>query len=257
MKKIYLQLFPLILGFTLSFLPTFPTFADVIFAPSDLFWVSHEDECTYLNRSYVTAGSKGVVKMYHAPNSGLIKGIFKNGQKINMSWQWEDWYFSGTGWYHKEDLSLFYDTIAFLEDHETTDFDNAENYSVPEVQMYLYPNSGICYTMKESPDYSTIGEALSHLYVDEQGLRWGYISYYMTSKGWVCLDDPSNPNLNSGFVPESPSVSQLRGHDAITPSMLLVLALSSLIVGGIVYISLKQLKKIQKKKQLENGDEMQ
>ena len=70
-------------------------------------------------------------------------------------------------------------------------------------------------------------------YTDENGLRWGYLGYYMGRRDkWVCLDAPMNPDLNSGVVPVSPSPAQLRGSVTVPagPPLLLAAALPAALV---------------------------
>ncbi len=211
MKKIGLSLM-LIVCIIVSMSTT--VFADVIFEPNDDFYTTHKEECEYVERYYIAGSANEYTKVYMSPENGKVVNEVPNGEEIYISWQWNDWLYCNKGWVHSDDVSLKYDSISFLKDHETTDYKD-ESYSVSSVQMYTYPNSGECYKMTEEKKYSTIGDSFSKLYIDDAGLKWGYIGYYMQQSGWVCIDDPINTSLKSGAVPVGKSVSQLRSSDAV------------------------------------------
>ena len=223
-------------------------FADVIIEPEDDFYMSHGEECEYIDRVYIAAGANGVTKVYESPEDATVLTEVPNGEEIRLTYQWNDWFYyhnADMGWVHSDDVSLKYDHTSFLADHQATDHENT-NYSVPMVQMYTYPNSGDCYEMTESIDYATIGESFSKGYVDDAGLQWGYIGYYMQHNGWVCVDDPMNKSLASGFVAVEESVSQIRGTDAVVKTSMGYLPIATVLV--VVLVGTTAVLLIRKKK---------
>lgn len=239
----------LCLGFLLFFCCVTPmSLANVIFEPEDDFYEEKAEEVEISRRAYLTASADGNVKVYQSPENGRVVRKYYNNQEIRVTFQWNDWYFYEDGWIHSEDVSLIYDTKSFLEEHETTVYED-DGYTEPVVQMYTYPNSGESYLMEESPDYSTIGDAIGEIFVDDEGKIWGYIAYYMAMSGWVCMDDPTNEHFDSGFVPVEPSVSQLRGSDAVAPPSEYGLEVATgfvVVFSGMALFLLVKIKKVKK-----------
>jgi hypothetical protein len=211
-------------------------FADVIFEPKDNFYTTHKEECEYVKRYYIAGSANGYTNVYVSPKNGKIVTEVPNGEEIYISWQWNEWLYCNKGWLHSDDVSLKYDSISFLEEHKTTDY-NDKSFSVSSVQMYTYPNSGECYEMTEVKEYASIGDSFNKLYIDDAGLMWGYIGYYMQRSGWVCIDDPVNTSLKSGELPVEKSVSQMRSSDAVVEAPKNYLPIATGLVVLVVAIT--------------------
>ncbi|MCI8303572.1 MAG: hypothetical protein HFF52_02985 [Lawsonibacter sp.] len=236
---------------------TVPVSADIIWEPNDSFFEKHRDECTYVDRRYSLAGYDGTVTIFTAPG-GMGKGTLDNGTQCTIQFTWEgadiSWgYLYGAGdsslegWVPMDDLSLIYDSQQFIQDH-AGELTETELVSVDfhEAVCYRYPNGPSGTVLKESLDYQPFNEMFSQLYTDENGLRWGYVGYYMGWRNsWICLDDPMNPELNTGIVPNAPSPAQLRGSATVTagPPALLIAALSVAGVAAVTGVLLLRLKK--------------
>ena len=234
---------------------TVPVSADVIWEPQDSFYEKHREECDYVNRSYELAGYDGNVTVFTAPG-GSNKATLDNGAQGTIQFTWND---NGTvwgylcwvsdsnveGWVPMDDLSLVYDSQQFMEDYAG---EIAETSPVPvdfhEAVLYNYPNGTSGTTLEEEPEYMSFSETFTQLYTDKNGLRWGYISYYMGMREyWVCLDDPMNGALNTGIVPVSPSPAQVRGSATVTagpPVILIAAGLVAAVAAATVILLLKQ-----------------
>ena len=91
----------------------------------------------------------------------------------------------------------------------------------------------------------------STLYTDGNGLRWGYVGYYMGRRdSWVCLDDPMNDRLDTNIVAVEPSAAQLRGAPTVTPGSTnrMPLVLAGVLVALVVVVTLLVIRKVRPKK---------
>jgi len=225
-----------------------PASADMIWEPIDNFYEKHSEQCDYVNRTYELAGYDGTVTVFTAPG-GMNKAALDNGLRGNIQFTWRGkgtvWgylcWVDGSdveGWVPMDDLSLVYDSRQFWEDHAS---EITESAPVPvdfrEAVLYRYPCGPSAGTLEEDSDYMRFSEVFNQLYTDENGLRWGYVGYYMgTRERWVCLDDPMNEHLDTGVVPVSPSAAQLRGSETVAagPPALLIAAV---LVGGVAVVT--------------------
>ena len=102
-----------------------------------------------------------------------------------------------TGWIRMDDLALVYDHISFDEEHGKEfvpyngDYDALRN--AKDVIFWTYPGSGenVSTEDKISEEFR-----IEHTYTDTAGRQWGYVEYYFGYRSfWVCISDPSDPNL--------------------------------------------------------------
>jgi len=206
--------------------------ADLIWEPDDPFYESHKGECTFVNRSYQLEGYDGTVTIFTAPN-GMSKVTLENGIRAYVhsiwtgsgtTWGYLSWLdgSDAEGWVPMDDLSLIYDSKQFVEDHKA-EIQELEEVPVDfqEAVLYSYPNGPLKgYTLEEDPDYLLFSQAFDKLYTDENGLRWGHISYYFGHEdGWACLDGPMNEGLDTSIVPVAPSAAQTRGSVTVSPGL--------------------------------------
>lgn len=216
-----------------------PASADIVWEPEDSFYEKHYAECAYVGRGYQLAGYDGSVTVFTAPG-GMNKATLDNGLKGTIQFTWTgsgtSWGYlcrvSGSdveGWVPMDDLSLVYDSQQFMADHagEITAGDPAP-VDFHEAALYSYPNGPLWgTTLQEREKYQPFSQVFTQLYTDENGLRWGYVGYYMGQcDAWVCLDDPMNEGLDAEIVPTSPSPAQVRGSATVTagPPLLLIAA---------------------------------
>ena len=177
--------------------------ADVIFEPQDSFYWEHRGECQYLSRTYYADGPDKVTVIYRSPESSAVVQRVKNGDKLRISYTYEDkngisWGYcdnyeeNWTGWVPMDYLLLKYDNTSFQEEfaHRIT---TPEEYGVlsaeGEVYLWNYPGSedSMIYTVDR--EYPPVYEAV---FTDDAGRNWGYIGYHMGIRNvWVCLDDPT------------------------------------------------------------------
>lgn len=239
---------------------TLPASADMIWEPADPFYEKHREECDYVGRNYELAGYDGKVTVFTAPG-GMSKLTLDNGLQVSILCTWEG---NGTtwgslaywgdnhwveGWVPMDDVSLVYDSKQFMEDHAG---EIVETQPVPvdfhEAVRYDYPNGPVAAgnALQEDPDYMTFSEIFTQVYTDENGLRWGYVGYYMGwRESWVCLDDPMNQGLDTEIMPMAPSAAQLRGSATVTagPPALLIAAVLVAAVAAVTAVLLVKRKK--------------
>lgn len=238
---------------------TVPASADMVWEPRDDFYEKHREECTYVSRNYELAGYDGKVTVFTAPG-GTNKLTLDNGLQVSIlcTWEgngitwgslayWDDHWVEG--WVPMDDVSLVYDSKQFMTDHAG---EIVETGPVPvdfhEAVLYGYPNGPVAAgnALQEDPDYMTFSEIFTQVYTDENGLRWGYVGYYMGRlEDWVCLDDPMNRELDTEIVPVAPSAAQLRGSATVTagPPALLIAAVLVAAVAAVTAVLLVKRKK--------------
>lgn len=237
-----------------------PAAADLIWEPEDAFYERHRDECVYENRVYELAGYDGSVTLWSAPNGTVLEELPNGGQgTVQFRWsgdsvEWgylynvlEDW--QEGGWVPMDDLALVYDSRQFLEDHASeivegdpapADFDFAVCYS--------YPGGPVSGNLREHKEYAPFSKTFTTLYTDENGLRWGYVGYYMGRRdSWVCLDDPRNEHLDAAIVTPEPSPAQLRGAPTVTPGATekMPLVLAGVLVALVVVVTLLVIRRVR------------
>lgn len=244
------RLFSCVLAFSLMLALTLPVFADVIWEPRDSFYSRHRDECSYEDRRYELAGVDGTVNLWSAPN-GLVTKTLQNGLVLRVQFRWTgdslEWGYvygsaeDGTsleGWAPMDDMSLVYDSRQFTQDHklEIKDGDPAD-VSFTAARLYSYPRGPLTGSvLNERRDYMPFSDIFSTVYTDDEGLRWGYVGYYMgRCDAWVCIDDPESQDLSTGIVPTEPSVSQLRGETAVAPGIRMQ---GTIIISAVVLVVL-------------------
>lgn len=213
-------------------------------------------------RNYELAGYDGKVTVFTAPG-GTNKFTLDNGLQVSILCTWEG---NGTtwgslaywgdnhwveGWVPMDDVSLIYDSKQFMTDHAGEIITETQPVPVDfhEAVRYRYPNGPSGSTLKEDPDYMTFSEIFTQVYTDENGLRWGYVGYYMGRlENWVCLDDPMNQGLDTEIVPVAPSAAQLRGSATVTagpPALLIAAVLVAAVAAVTAFLLLKRKKRVQ------------
>ena len=233
MKRWYIALFILLL-----LLPSL-VLADVIVEPDNTFFWKHQGECTHTDgRTYLANGPDGTLPLYTAPGSSAAKTI-PNGEALYCEWIYTDQVGTVWGFSMRHELwaplgytLVQYDHVAFREQYGDKFMPNDDRLTIPggqPIAMYAYPGA-------PDPFLVDMGDGLTpeELYVDAQGKTWGSVGYYYGIRNtWVCLDDPSNENLQTeakepvpaGFsAPKSlPSGSRI--------------GLIACLVGGVVLIT--------------------
>ncbi len=185
--------------------------ADLIWTPSDDFYINYSRECEQEGRSYTANGADGSVTMKENPNSGKTVSTLENGteyyvsftylDKKNRKWgviQLED---RSTGWVRMRDMLLVYDNIAFLEQYAAEFKDYAgefDDYAMGEdpVLVWSYPGSGVINgTITKDINSITENNSITQTYTDLNGRLWGQVPYHFGYRGWICISDPADKDL--------------------------------------------------------------
>lgn len=202
MKRTWKQLLALCLTLLMMTLLTVPAAADIIYEPEDNFYKTHAEDCEYNSyRRYLTNGEAGYVYLYKNPESDLTVQSYPNGETIAISFLYtspegEVWgIVSGdAGWFDMSQLSLIYDSQAFLEDNKdkcvpyTQGSYTIEASEEKPVRIWAYPGG----EMDEMTfTWNEFIQSVQMTYTDEAGNVWGHIGYARGIRNvWVCLTDP-------------------------------------------------------------------
>lgn len=200
----------LILVFSMAF-TTFVS-ADIAYEPRDNFYEKHQDDCNYVNRTYITNSPEGCVVVYSSP-TGSAQDVIPNGREFYVSYSWNgEWfcieydpdtlsgkYGSRSGWVKLSEMTPEYDSISFFEDHadsiSTESFAFEDRLAEDDVVFgYKYPGSGIVVANLDSSfsDNGSLYLYFSNIYTGADGSRWGYVSYFYGQRSfWVNLDTPT------------------------------------------------------------------
>lgn len=227
--------------------------ADVLWTPDNQFFEKHEEDCTYVGRSYRANGVDGFVTLWDAPGGHTVAAQYENGFTLPVYWQYEDWGCvtvwgderTVNGWVPMADLSLIYDHISFEEEYGAQFRDYAGEFSdyepgAEEIACWEYP--GAPKPKWTLPTDDRILSALtgsgqgdsyfSQVFTDENGLNWGYVAYlYGQRSFWICLDDPAGTDVSPRVVDQDTPIPPQ------APRPPAVSALPYVLVGGVVLVT--------------------
>lgn len=203
--------------------------ADVIFEPRDSFYERHREECTYVNRFFLPSGVE-TVKVYESPESDKVKASYSAGDRIYISYTYEDsdgilwgccedWDSDVSGWVAMAYLEVIYDETSFCEEHGgafvSEEGSVATDHLGKTIRFWEYPGSQAYIEITLTTDPEGYLPEYSATYLDEAGRLWGRCSYYMGIKGhWINLDDPAAdfdtlfPDNTEQTEPETPPAQE-------------------------------------------------
>lgn len=248
--------------------------ADVLWEPNDSFYNVSRDQCEILGRHFQSNSKTGRTTVYNQPGSGVKADDIPNGSELFVSFTYKDrqgseWgvvqylhdrasdtvtetYQSDgatTGWVLMDDLTLIYDHISFDEEHGkefvpySGDYDALRN--AEGVIFWTYPGSGetVSTEIKITEDFH-----IEHAYTDPAGRQWGYVEYYFGYRSfWVCISDPSDPNLPANTpIPQPTLMPQATilpksidvDADALSPRVALI-GILVLAVTGVTLVLIR------------------
>lgn len=208
-------------------------YADIILDPSgNNFFDSNYDKCriegdyrkytvlksTYLYKSPVRRDNKQNISegdiletnAYYTDEKGVVWGYNYSSHSDKKS-----------GWFRLDDTQLIYDSISFVEEHESelSEYSGelgefAENFSFDKIiYMWAYPNceelTGAVSPEEWLPEkYGTKQEQLErdigYVYTDPAGDKWVYADVYVFGKprGWIYVPDPTLDMRTEGIITE-------------------------------------------------------
>lgn len=237
---------------------TVPASADMIIEPENRFFAQHRGEMTYVNRSYRVNSPTGFVTVWNAPDGSMVKGQFQNGFTMYVMWQYETWGFSRIwgdekwieGWVDLEQMDPVYDHIAFAREYadritpyngEFADFTDGR----ATINYYAYPGSAEVVRSHYIFEYDTMellvgskdsASYISSVFVDEQGLTWGFVGYMRGRiDAWFCLDDPGI-TVGEGGVPVR-DVNAPELYPAVRPTLPAKSYVPYALVGGVTVLT--------------------
>jgi len=184
---------------------------DVIWEPNDDFYRLRPEDCKYLNRSFTANGPDGSITVQKDPESGKKVTTIENGNSFYVSFTFtdargRDWGVvqledGKSGWVLMEELVVVYDNISFCEDHkdEFKEYNGEFNPSEIDGKVLFrsYPGSASITSKVQASDIRAEDFSFSYTYTDSEKRLWGYVPYYMGSRGWICLSDPTNEAIHA------------------------------------------------------------
>ena len=237
--------------------------ADVLWEPENRFYEKHSQECEHLGRGFYANGPEGFVTLWDAPNGSRVQGQLTNGGELWVDWHYQDWAYASVydggeateGWVPLAELQLIYDYISFAQDYAGEIREYAGEFAdysgdAEGVAFYEYPGAPAVktyWTVEQNDELMTNltggpeGESyIQSVFVDEQGLTWGFVGYmYGRMNAWFCLDDPAG----DGEQGDGESVFPLRqvGTPELIPPQDPVAQASAyipwLLVGAVVVVT--------------------
>lgn len=207
--------------------------ADVAWEPDNGFYQRHRSECAYEDRVYCANGAEGFITLWNAPGGSLMTGQYENGRRLRVYWIYEDWGCitdwgrsdggEVSGWVRLADLAPVYDYLAFAEEYADQikpyggQFAGRSLADGAVVNFFEYPGAAERKERFTADSYirdgltGDEGSAIRSVFVDEDGLTWGYVGYlYGRLNGWFCLDDPDGENFPVRTVAEPELVDARR-----------------------------------------------
>lgn len=253
------RLWTILLTTAMSSALLLPVQADVLWVPdNNRFFDQHynNNEVEHHGRRYQVNSPEGFITVWDAPDGSIVKGQFINGDKLWVQWIYEDWGLIAhygedktiEGWLDMKDMVLLYDHTAFAEDYadqiqpyngEFADYDGEDKV----FNFYEYPGAPeICHwmtaTTKFVPEltgaYTNGDSVIQSVFVDENGLTWGYLGYhYGRIDAWFCLDDPDGINDETHTDFPLREVTYENMYDAREPVLPKKAYLPYVLVGGV------------------------
>ena len=179
-------------------------YADLIVVPDNEFYKNHQGQFVYLGRSFCANSAVGSVSIKDGPDTKKDIAKLENGETIFIEYSClyngEYWGFTFDyyGWVRIDQLLVFYDYVAFGEDHLVEFYTYEGNYDeIKKTSAVLaWPWPGADAPLWTIEDLDTTYFRVSPAYRDEQGREWGFVSYLYGSQNiWVCLSDPLNRDI--------------------------------------------------------------
>lgn len=235
-------------------------FADVVWEPQTDFFKKHRDECTYVDGlKPITNGPGGSVTVWESPVSDRKLNVIENGSQVYVEYTYVDklgheWglLYSGdkSGWVPMEYLAAEPKAKSFSDKHGDEIQKSDQNFIIPEgiemIYLYTFPGSGEINGSGPIGSDESISIILS--FTDKDGRQWGYVSYFRTQDGWLCMSDPGNDKipvdeevLAGAVMPSEPEV-------IITPqpekkNMLIPVTILAIVVTGVTVVLIRIISK--------------
>ena len=191
--------------------------AEDAWVPDDPFYTEHADACVPNGRTYQANGPNNQVILYESPASAKVMNTLENGEVTPIDYTYTneqgiEWGFCEVdgimGWLPMPYMVLMYDYISFEEDYADQIIEERKQMihmssNLPEdremqmefmnssrqIKFWKYPGSTERYIIKAN-ESSTSSPEYKKVFVDEEGRRWGFITYYSGEhlNRWICIN---------------------------------------------------------------------
>lgn len=222
--------------------------ADVAWEPQNNFFKHHADECRRVKEDLITNGYGGKVVIWESPVSDREIDSIENGTWVFVGYEYTDkrgynWGLvdngGKTGWAPMDYLEVEPGLRSFSQKHSDEVQKFSGNYELPDgtdkLYFWTYPGSGEI--TAEFPVDSDEHISIHSSYTDKDGMQWGYVNYFYTHDGWICMSDPSNDQIPvneedaaDAVMPPEPTViikPQPEG-----PNIVILVAILVVVVGA-------------------------
>ena len=195
--------------------------ADMIYEPNNEFYLQNKQACVKLDRTFIANGKDDSVSLKAKPGANKKISSYGNRTEFLISYTYdlngEIWGLAEinnvAGWIPLSQLLLLYDYLSFQQEHqdELHFFVGSMDLltEADEIVLWTWPGSGRQISTLGQPYKDNVFADAYKLvvcaYTDADGREWGYFNSKYWPHIWVCLDDPSNPDIPA-FNPASEPV---------------------------------------------------
>jgi len=242
-------------------LPYATALADVLVEPDDSFYRKNSNRMRVVNRSFYANGESGYITLVREPNSSREVLSLENGKHIYIMFSYDDngtvWGVAEinisetetrryvTGWVQMSQLHPVYNSGMFYNENRDNFIDRQFNLSMidpdGEVLLWTWPGSGKTNGTLNIDNFSREidEEAGNTMYIDKDGREWGYITYFYGYRDvWICLTDPSNPDIPAFNKAPEPNLYPAPNPDSTPTTNSSSLILAATLVSLVVTLSL-------------------
>ena len=228
--------------------------ADVAWEPQNNFFKHNADKCYRVEEDLIANGYGGKVIIWESPVSGREIDSIENGTGVFVGYGYTDkrgynWGLVSnggkTGWAPMDYLEVEPGLRSFSQKHSDEVQKFSGSYELPDgtdkLYFWTYPGSGEI--TAEFPVDSDEHIGIHSSYTDKDGIQWGYVNYFYTHDGWICMSDPSNDQIPVNeedaadvVMPPEPTeiiIPQPEGTNVLIVVAVLVVAV---VVGTVILV---------------------
>ncbi len=223
-----------------------PAAADVIWEPTNNFYYEHYGECVNVELPYET---KKDTPIQASPTDRTQVGVIPQYTTVWVYLQWGDWGYTecanGEGWVDLTRFRRIYCASDFVEEHKD-EFYLTEGWISRQangtIYYWAYPGAAAYDGYIDANMFYWTDEDVQYqaLWWDQYFRCWAYMGYYYGATGWICLDDPGNPDV-SFYTPKYVE-TEAEAHQRIFSTLFLVITLLFSAAVIVIALVLKQKK---------------
>ncbi len=224
-----------------------PASADVIWEPVDDFYSEHYSECVEIELPYE---AKKDTPIQASPTDRTEQGVIPAYTTVWIYLQWGDWGYTenanGEGWVDLSRFRRLYSAADFIEEHAEEIYPTDGRISRllnGTIYYWAYPGAATYDGYIDANTFYWTYEDVPYqsLWWDQYFRCWAYMGYYYGASGWICLDDPGNPDVSFYTPKYVESEAEARQRTLVTVFLLVTLLAATAVI--ILALVLKQKKR--------------